>query len=266
MSEASGGITSKTDYNATPYSDASWEVVGERQITDKFTPMDVDVLPTDAVFTDPMFEDYGGVDQSGSPKRWHLPQNLAYKPETTEEHRREAEAELKRQEEELQAIRTEAYNSGLVDGAKQGQADAAKEIQANRVKTQTLIQDLQKQVREYLEATIKQSIELSLQVAKCIVESAVEVNPEYIVPLVREALQKSGGAVIRAVKVSPEDFEFIEFIGAPQITPEYDQSWHFEKDETIRSGCVVETSSGTVDFQLDAAWERIRDQVIKVIR
>jgi flagellar biosynthesis/type III secretory pathway protein FliH len=47
---------------------------------------------------------------------------------------------------------------------------------------------------------------------------------------------------------------------------EYDGSWSFVQDETIRAGCVVETSSGEVDFRLDQAWERIKDNVVKVLR
>lgn len=255
----------QAEYEETAYEDASWEVIGERPPSNEFVPMATDVLRTDGAVADQMFEDFGGIDKSGSAKRWHLPQHLAYKPVETAEMQQEQEQILRLKEEELQRLREETYQQGLAEGEAKGRAAAATEIQAIKARNQALVRDLQGQVRDYLEDVVKQSVDLALQVSKKIIGTAVEVNPEYIIPLIREALHKTGGAVIRSVRVSPEDFEFIEFMGEAQISPEFDGSWRFEKDETIRSGCVVETSSGTVDYQLDTAWARVREQVVKVI-
>ena len=112
----------------------------------------------------------------------------------------------------------------------------------------------------------RQAVELALQVARKIIEQAVEINPEYIIPIIREAITSSGSAIIRKVRISPQDMEFVEYAGLRKQLKEFDGSWDFEADESIRSGCIVETSASQIDYQLDKAWERVRDQVVKVIR
>ena len=32
---------------------------------------------------------------------------------------------------------------------------------------------------------------------------------------------------------------------------EFDGSWNFEADETIKAGCVLESSAGLIDLQID---------------
>jgi len=54
-------------------------------------------------------------------------------------------------------------------------------------------------------------------------------------------------------------------MGIARMLKEYDGTWLFEADEGIKSGCVVETSAGVVDFQLDQAWERVAGNVVRVI-
>ena len=112
----------------------------------------------------------------------------------------------------------------------------------------------------------RHAVELAVDMARNIIEGAVEINPEYIIPIIREAIQMAGGATIERVRVSPEDMEFIEVIGVAKRLKEHDGSWNFEADPEIKSGCVVDTSAGQVDYQLDQAWARARDEVLKLTR
>ena len=52
--------SSQSDYQPTPYEDASFAVVGEHVSNENFVPMEVEVLRVDAAIIDPMFQDYGG--------------------------------------------------------------------------------------------------------------------------------------------------------------------------------------------------------------
>ena len=89
------------------------------------------------------------------------------------------------------------------------------------------------------------------------------INPEYITQIVKEAVRSVGGASILRVRVSPEDMEFIKVVGLSEQLGELAKGWAFEADATIKSGCIVDSSAGEADFQLDRAWERIRAGVIK---
>jgi flagellar biosynthesis/type III secretory pathway protein FliH len=60
--------------------------------------------------------------------------------------------------------------------------------------------------------------------------------------------------------------EFIDLIGPKRLLKDYDESWTFEAEPAITAGCIVESSAGQIDFQLDAAWNRIKDNVLKAVR
>ena len=111
-----------------------------------------------------------------------------------------------------------------------------------------------------------EAVKFSVEIAEKLVGHAVEINPEYILPIIREALSKAGTANINRVRVSPEDFEFIEVVGVRKVIQEKEGSWDFEADETIRSGCVIDTSAGEIDFRLDEAFKRIADSVVRIAK
>jgi flagellar biosynthesis/type III secretory pathway protein FliH len=96
------------------------------------------------------------------------------------------------------------------------------------------------------------------------VGAIVDINPEYIIDIIKEGIALAGGAKIKSIKVSPQDLEFLNLLNLSKQFKKFDGGWSFEGDDTIKSGCVVEMIGGVVDYQIDKAWERIRDQVVKV--
>lgn len=260
---APGGITQK-DFVETPYEDASWEVVGEVADTGEFEPMEIESIEAGpSLITDPMFADYGGFPSPGAGKRWHLPEHLSA---TKKEKRQEAAPEeetIAMTQAQIDALKSQAYAQGKNDGASEAERISAQKVAQLEARLGATLSDMASQVKESSAVTEREAIDLALAISKKIVGFAVEINPEYIIPVVNEALSLAGGAAIRKVRVSPEDMEFIEIVGIGKHLKAFDGTWQFEKDESIRSGCVVETSAGQVDFQLDAAWERIKDNVVK---
>ncbi len=261
--QSPASVTQK-DFVETPYEDATWEVVGEIKDSGEFEPMEIEALGTDGKqITDPMFADYGGFPTAIAGKRWHLPEHLSVAKKDREAEAQEEPGKIALTEAEVEALKAEAFASGRSQGFSEAEkANAARVAQAE-ARVGNLINDLAAQLKEHMIGAERSAIDLSLAISKKIVDGAVEINPEYIVPVVNQALSLAGGASIRKVRVSPEDMEFIQVIGVGKHLKSFDGSWQFEKDDSIRSGCVVETSAGEVDFQLDAAWERIKDNVLK---
>ncbi len=137
-------------------------------------------------------------------------------------------------------------------------------IKAIEERYATLIEDMNTQIQEGIDGVERRAVEFAVQVAKKLVGTTVEVNPEYILGIIKEATKLTGGATIKAIRVSPQDLEFLKMLSPDKQFKEFDGSWSFQPDETIHAGCVVETSSGEVEFDLDKAWERIKESVIKV--
>ncbi len=256
---------SQAQYRETPYEDQAWEVVGEISLNKEFEPMEVSVVPRHLVLSDPMFQDFGGMSAETGSKRMHLPEHEVARSAKVKIKDPDA-GKVKLLPEELEALKRQAYEEGLAAGKSQGQEEGATRQKVIQKNLQGVIQDLAQQVTQNLRGLEKNAIDLALSISEKIIGYAVEINPEYISKLVQEALTHVGSATIKKVRVSPQDMEFIEVVGIPSQLIDDDVSWKFEKDETVKAGCIVETSAGEVDFRIDQAWERLKDSIIKVAR
>jgi flagellar biosynthesis/type III secretory pathway protein FliH len=142
--------------------------------------------------------------------------------------------------------------------------ESDEKVKAIEERYRTIIDDMGGQIRQEVEAVERRAVEFAIQVARKLVGTIVEINPEYILQVIQEAVKLTGGATIKAIRVSPQDLEFLKMLTPERQFKEFDGSWSFLPDETIRAGCIVETSSGEVEFDLDKTWERIRESVTKV--
>jgi flagellar biosynthesis/type III secretory pathway protein FliH len=127
-----------------------------------------------------------------------------------------------------------------------------------------VLRDIGNQLNESLEGIEQQAVSLAVAISEKLVGTIVDVNPEYILEIVREALKLTGGSSIKTVRVSPQDLEFFNMVKLSKEFKQYDGSWSFQADDTVKAGCIVESSSGQVDYDISRAWQRIADQVVKV--
>lgn len=266
VTEAQVSQLTQESYAETPYEDASWEVVGQCPADEEFLPMDIEVINSERTTVDPMFADYGGLPTEKQPRRWHLPEELAVIGLQKPKEDAPPPNTVTMLQEDLEKLKQEIFQQGQQEGNAAALAQYTQERKALETKMTEVVRDLQKQFIENLRGIEKNALDLSLAISKKIINFAVDINPEYILQITQEAIGKSGAAVIKRVRVSPEDMEFIQVLGLAKEIKAYDGTWDFEADPTVKSGCVVETSAGEVDFQLDKAWERVRENVLKVVR
>ncbi len=262
---------SQKSYQETPYEDQAWEVVGEVLDNTDFIPLQVPIIPRQQVTTDPMFADYGGTMKEGATEVEHQdPKKLAYAGGVKKKSRKEDEEKesrfLKLLPEDIERIKAEAFAAGKAAGIAEGKAGGDEKLGQMQQGLQEVINDIAVQITENLKKIEKEAVSLSIAISEKLVGHAVEINPEYVGIIVSQALAHAGSATIKKVRVSAQDMEFIEVVGLPAHLVETDKGWNFERDDSVRSGCVVETSAGEIDFRLDQAWERIKESVLKVIR
>lgn len=257
---------SQVDFKETPYHDEAWQIVGEAPKAENFEPMNVKVVKGDEIILDKMFADYGGVDRSGAETRYHLPENEDYKPIYADKFEEEKEAEAKEiaYQNMLEQVREDSYQEGRMEALAESVENQNEKLKEVKEQIRGMFDDLNHQISEKVDGIENHAVNLALHIAKKIVGSIVEVNPEYIIPIIKEALDIGGSSFISSIIVSPQDFEFLELVGITKTLREEGQTWEFKPDETIKAGCILETSTGTVDFDLDKAWERIAEKVVKV--
>ena len=255
------------DFESSPWQDQSWELLnGEQTCSEDFIPMQITVVSEQSVI-DPMFADYGGRSQIQGEHRWHLPEHLSVAAAMAEVGQGE-DTPLVHEltDAEIESIKKDAFEDGRQASIEQSAQESQEKMAALELGFRNLFEDLKSQVEQERKLLEHKCVELALQISKKIIETTVDINPEYIIKVVNVAIDSSGAAEIKKIRVSPEDMEFIKYAGITRTIKDFDGSWEFIEDSTVRSGCILETSAGESDYQLDKAWERIRDNVVKVIR
>ncbi|MGI6524326.1 MAG: FliH/SctL family protein [Bdellovibrionota bacterium] len=257
----------QTTYQPTEYQDASWPVIGEVHLSEDFLPTQFDVVAGSEGIVDPMFEDFGGLPPIESKVRWHLPKELAYQKHDEEEKSKEPEiVTTTLTEAELEGVKKEAYDEGYAVASAEMNAKLQEQDEIYKQKMQEVFSDIQKQIEENLKTIERQTLDLALAISKKIIDDAVEINPEYIVDIINKAVALGGTAEVKTIRVSPQDFEFINLVGVGNSVKGFQENWQFVADPTIKAGCIVETSAGEIDYQLDLAWERVQDKVLKIAK
>lgn len=258
-------------YKPTPYEDSSWEIVGEFLNQEIFEPTAFDLIGEQSLIRDPMFADYGGIPNSDHSSRLHGPSG-----QMSSGTKRRSEKGIEEPEEddpnrivimrsELEAQLAAAHQRGFEEGTLDTLSAADQRMVALDERYTNILQDISSQIRHRLDECERRAAQLAITIAQKLIHGAVEINPEYLIKIVQQAVSKAGGATIKCIKVSREDLEFIRLLNLPQQFKDYDGTWKFVADDTVRAGCIVETSAGEIDFDLNKAFERVKDAVIKAI-
>jgi flagellar assembly protein FliH len=163
-------------------------------------------------------------------------------------------------DETIAAIREEArligyeegHAAGHADGLAVGRAEAAEEL----VHLKNVATTFGTALAEADENIAGEVLELALQLAKGMLRNALEVKPELIIPVVREAigylpvLQQPALLII-----NPQDAVLVR--GA--IGEELDKGgWRVVEDAQVaRGGCRIDTASNQIDATVAARWQRL---------
>jgi flagellar biosynthesis/type III secretory pathway protein FliH len=178
----------------------------------------------------------------------------------TETQSETAGDELRISQSKLEEALEQAYQKGLVDSAEQ-----VRQMQSKFEEQYSLLwEDMQTQLQESICLQEQKSVELSMLVAKRLVGDVVEGKRDYIVGVIKEAFRSAADVKVLEVRVGPADYEFLKLgeYGAPDriISGE---KLSFVSDDSIRSGCILTTTRGAIDLDLDRAWTRINEKVAK---
>lgn len=255
MNESSRSVR---DYHQHPFVAAEYEHIGEYAPIQSFEPITAAVLRgSDQRLIDPMFADYGGDASPGYTTAQSHIQGVERVEESVGDQTSAILDSL-----QFQQMLEEERARGFAEGQSEAQSRLDGEVEGLRARVSALCDELGTQVQQEVERIERQAIGLAILISRRIIAEAVEINPEYLLPIVREALGYVGGAEVHRVRISPADLEFVEI---EKVRERFDGTWSFVADPAIVSGCVIETNAGEVDYRLDAAWDRLKDNVLRSI-
>ena len=163
-------------------------------------------------------------------------------------------------EQALAAIREEARLTGYQAGHAAGHADG---LAVGRLLAQKELEQLSQVALVFSGALAdadqliaNEVLELALRLAKGMLKNALEVKPELLLPIVREAIGYLPVLQQPALLLlNPEDAQLVR----DGIGEELEKGgWRVVEDAQIgRGGCKVDTASNQIDAQLASRWQRL---------
>jgi flagellar assembly protein FliH len=162
-------------------------------------------------------------------------------------------AEQTRQvQQEREKAREQAHAEGYAAGLKEGRARAEQERQILR----SIADMFGTEVAQANELIASDMLDLSLDLAKAMLKTALNVRPELIVPLVREAIHYLPTLQQPALLyLHPEDAAIVTRTMGDEIST---ASWRIVEDPHMdRGGCRVETASNQIDATAPTRWQRL---------
>ena len=162
--------------------------------------------------------------------------------------------------EELEQIREEARQSGYDEGHAAGHADA---LAAGEIATKEELQHMRiladgfsGALRDADQLIANDVLDLALQLAKGMLKNALQVKPELVLPIVRDAIDYLPALQQPAqLHLHPDDATIVR----AAIGEELDKGgWRVIEDANVgRGGCKVDTASNQIDASAAARWQRL---------
>ena len=185
----------------------------------------------------PSFDTADSIRISGNPRGMKLP--TAAELENIQLHARE---------EGYQSGHQEGYQAGYNEGSQKATVET-EQIAAILTSMNLAVQGVDQQVAQSL-------LDLSLELAKQMVQQALAINPEVLLNVVRDAISElphfNPGAHI---VLHPDDAEILRTRMGDQLSH---SGWKIFEDAQITKGGVrIETANSQIDATVETRWQRI---------
>lgn len=148
--------------------------------------------------------------------------------------------------------RQEGYQAGHAEGYAHGQQKAAEEAQ----RLHALAGAFAAEVNQADALISQQLLELALDLARAILKTSLAVQPELVLPIVREAVRYLPSLQQPALlTLHPDDAALV----TEKMGSELEKSgWQIAIDAHLeRGGCRVDTASNQIDATLPTRWQRL---------
>lgn len=153
---------------------------------------------------------------------------------------------------QVERIHQQAQQEGFRVGREEGRRHAV--VEASRISA--LAGAFARETEELDQLLAQQTLDVALEVARQMLQTALAARPQLVLPVVQEAIRSLPSlGEERRLHLNPEDTELVREQIGESLTS---SGWTIVADAAVsRGGCRVMTSHGEVDATLDARWRRI---------
>lgn len=177
---------------------------------------------------------------------------------------------LLRLKEFQEAAYQEAYQLGLDEGRERALQERSVELGEKMQHLDDLLRSFETLKSDLIACNETQIVRLVFYMAKRLIYREIEIRPELILDVVREALLSAQSEENVTLQLSTSDLQFVESI-KDKFGKEYEALKRAKlesSDEISPGGCVVETNFGdvnaTLEQRLERLWSSVAEKLPKV--
>ncbi|WP_053365312.1 FliH/SctL family protein [Bacillus sp. FJAT-27245] len=169
---------------------------------------------------------------------------------------REQEQFLIQLEEEKRRGYQEGYLLGIEDGRNDAKAQYASELQ----KAASILELAYQEKAELIREAEPFVLELAIAIAKKVLQQELQTAPDALITLIKQTLSDVYETDSLSIGVSPEDFPFVQKQRKQLLAVDNGQVEVkiFPDYSVEQGGCIIRTSSGSIDARLDMQLSEIK--------
>jgi flagellar assembly protein FliH len=170
--------------------------------------------------------------------------------------------------EQAEQIKEQARRIGEAEGHAAGHAAAQTEVQSALAALQAALAAIEQMKVELIAALEHDAAELALRISEQILAAAIEVQPERVVDVARNALRRVTDRRRVVLVVHPSDLETMG-VAVPALKAELGGIEHcdVQADRRISAGgAILRTEAGEIDATIETGLERAREIVAGVLK
>lgn len=152
--------------------------------------------------------------------------------------------------------RQEGYNAGHAEGHAKGYSEGQKKAALEAARLGSLADAFTTEVGKADETIAQHVLDLSVDLARALLKSALTIRPELVIPIVKEAVRYLPVLHQPALLfLNPDDAVLV----GDRIGDELAKTgWQLTDDAQLEPGsCRVETASNQIDASLPTRWKRL---------
>lgn len=152
--------------------------------------------------------------------------------------------------------RQEGYNSGHAEGLEKGLAEGREMAALETDRLRKLADTFSEEISKADETISQHVLDLSIDLARALLKSALVINPELVIPIVKEAVRYLPVLQQPALLyLNPDDAVLVQKNIGGELAK---TGWLLTEDPQLEAGsCRVETASNQIDASLPTRWQRL---------
>ena len=180
------------------------------------------------------------------------PLNGSFRKAALDERRMMKERVLEAQQKEA-----EAYQEGIQDGRKAGFAEGLKEIETVLHSLQQAMQEIKKLRKELCLKAEKETVSLSLAIARKILVQEPATNPRVIAGIVKKTFETIAIHAPVRIRINPSELAYMR--ERRHLIPIEGDVTFIEDTSISCGGCLVESLSGDIDARIESQLQMIEE-------